>query len=215
MRPTIDITNQKFGNLTAVKFIENKGGGYSRWLFKCDCGRLTVLIKGNVKTGNTKKCRHCLLNSEKISKTYKSLGMYNTKFFKKWVGMHRRCNEPSCYSFRWYGGRGIKVIWRSFKEFKNDMYDSYQSHVKEFGEKNTSIDRIDNNGNYCKENCRWATWEEQMKNRKSRTSEIKYYRNKPLKEWSNILGIKLPTLYKRLSRKWDIERVLSPLERIR
>ena len=74
-----------------------------------------------------------------------------------------RCNNPKNHKYPRYGGRGIKFLWNSFEEFRDDMHESYLEHVKKFG-KNTSIERIDVNGHYCKGNCRWATAKEQSEN---------------------------------------------------
>lgn len=86
-----------------------------------------------------------------------------------------RCTNKNNQIFYRYGGRGIKFEWRNYEDFKDDMYKSYLEHLDIYGKKNTSLDRINNNGNYCKENCRWATWEEQNNNRENSISDINCY----------------------------------------
>jgi len=121
---------------------------------------------------------------KKISQRWKETGGYekfekykNTKddgLFKVWLSLRGRCKYPSHNRYEYYGGRGIKCLWDGYQDFKEDMCKSFLKHLKKFGWKNTTIDRVDVNGHYCKENCRWATWSQQMKNRRK-------FRRKPNK----------------------------------
>lgn len=95
-------------------------------------------------------------------------GLSYTKFYRTWLGINRRCNYKKDVSYKHYGARGIKCLWGSFKEFKDDMYESFLEHDKKYGGRNTSIERIDVNGNYCKENCTWATMSEQQLNKQKK-----------------------------------------------
>ena len=86
-------------------------------------------------------------------------------FYRKWADMRTRTTNKNAKDYKHYGGRGINSnAWEKFIDFYNDMYESYLKHVEEFGKKDTTLDRIDVNGNYCKENCRWVTLQEQQGN---------------------------------------------------
>lgn len=85
--------------------------------------------------------------------------------YKKFMSAKARCTNTANDSYYRYGGRWIKMMWQNFSEFWNDMWASYYEHVKQYWEKNTTLDRIDYNWNYCKENCRRATWQEQYENK--------------------------------------------------
>jgi len=146
---------------------------------------------------------------EKRGAVEKIHGMSNTRFYNIWYQMKRRCYDKSIPKYRIYGARGIKVSeeWLDFMNFKEDMWELYLAHLAEFGEKNTSIERIDNNGNYCKENCKWATWSEQILNRKLRVAgkfvEIIKEIREGKTQWkiAEELGISQSGISKMLKRK--------------
>jgi hypothetical protein len=86
--------------------------------------------------------------------------------------MRRRCKYPSQKSYKYYGGKGIIVEWNKYLDFKNDMYGSYLEHISIYGKRETTIDRIDSDKNYCKENCRWATYKQQAESKKLKLSTV-------------------------------------------
>lgn len=139
-------------------------------------------------------------------------GMRGTRFYTTWKHINSRCNSTRNQDFRHYGGRGIKNHWKDFLLFKQEMFDSYCKHVAKFGEKNTTIDRINNQGNYCRDNCRWAT--RAIQSRNTRRTNIIEYRGETrcLADWAKHLGMKRATLSNRINiYKWPIDKALSTM----
>ena len=125
--------------------------------------------------------------------------MTNTRFYRIYRGIINRCTLPSDNNYRYYGGRWIKCEWRTFEDFLNTMYRNYLTHVKEYWEDNTTIERIDVNWNYCIENCRWATVKEQLNNtRVNVPMEYNWIKYKSIEMLCEHLGLKYNTLYKRV-----------------
>lgn len=124
----------------------------------------------NQKNWNkTEKKRLCSLRCWHKTRKHKIERLYRI-----WCGMRNRCNNPKNSAFRLYGARGIKVCenWKDYAFFKKDMSKSYEEHFNKFGKVDTTLDRIDGNGDYCKENCRWATKKQQARNRISKKDTI-------------------------------------------
>lgn len=137
-------------------------------------------------------------------------GLDGIRINQIYYSMIGRCKNKNSENYTKYGGRGIKCLWNSFEKFKDDMYESYIKHVEEFGEKQTTIERIDNNGNYCKENCRWATQKEQASNKRN-TLKISFNGEiKTLKEWAKEKNIGYMKLFHRIKTlKWTPEKSLN------
>lgn len=132
------------------------------------------------------------------------------RLYRIWMELKSRCNNKNRECYKNYGGRGISVEWKDYQSFKIDMEDLYKLHVETYGETNTTIDRIDNDGNYCKENCQWATRKEQVNN--SRRVKMITYKDKTLNlsEWSKELEINLQTLANRLNTySWSVEKAFT------
>ena|SRR3990167_1782688 len=139
-------------------------------------------------------------------------GMSGTRFYHVWCAMKQRCFYPSHNRFKSYGGRGITVDgeWLTdFRNFHRDMFASYQEHCKDFGEKNTTLDRIDSQGHYTKENCRWNTLWNQNLNRTN--NRLLAYKDElgPLTMWARRKGFKRGVLESRLRRGWSEERAIE------
>lgn len=201
----IDLTERKFGRWTVIKLFE--GQQDTTWKCRCVCGVIKNVNGESLKRGLSVSCG--CFRKEFLKKTKRKHGLSHQKFYNTFHGIRARCSNPKERCYYRYGGRGIKCLWKSFEEFRNDMYESYLEHVKKFGEKNTTIDRIDNNGNYSNKNCRWATHKEQCRN--TRFNVFITFQNNTLclKDWAIKQNINLGTLHKRFKMNWPIEKALT------
>lgn len=137
-------------------------------------------------------------------------GMSKTRFNATYRKIRQRCITGCCPEAIHYKDRGIKCLWESFENFRDDMYESYLEHSRIHGENNTTIERIDNNGDYCKENCKWATMKEQCNNRRNNIIIKNGNTSLNLTEWSEKTGIKYSTIRQRIFvYGWSIEKALA------
>lgn len=137
----------------------------------------------------------------KMASAKRTHGMSRTKVHDAWKSMHARCYRPSTSSYQYYGGRGINVCarWARFEDFYADMGDPPQG---------TSLDRLDSNGDYSPDNCRWATPTEQSRNRSMARPLTVNGVTKLLCDWVKETGVKRTTIIMRLKRGWTTERAI-------
>lgn len=176
-----DLTGQRFAGLLVLSVSKERLSENTKyWLCKCDCGKLTLVTGSKLWTGNTKSCGCRKVEVARQRAIARHGGFCHgftekNRFYRIWKGIKIRSLHKNNPRFKNYAGRGITVCnsWLKFMSFKEDMYASYLQHVEEFGEKNTSIDRINNDGNYEPSNCRWATRRVQALNRRAKQALVR------------------------------------------
>ena len=213
---TEDISGQKFGKLTAIKIsktIKDKNGkNINYWLCKCDCGKLTEVSIGHLKSGHTASCG-CSFDPLRIGNLSRTHGESKTKLYHIYSGMKNRCYCKNNPAYQNYGARGIKICDEWIGE---NGYENFSEWARKSGydvnksKKEQSIDRIDVNGDYSPENCRWATSEEQSYNQR-KTVKFEYNGEVvTLKNLQDISGLKRDILYNRIvNLGWSIEKAIN------
>lgn len=204
-KPFKDISGQKFGRLTALYRLHNyhdrKNGVY--WLCVCDCGNLKEVTSGDLIKNKVKSCG-CLIH-DMLLKRNTTHGKAKCKLYKIYQNILYRCYNKNCKHYKHYGGRGIAVC----SEWKDDFMSFYDWSINNSYKEGLTIDRIDVNGNYKPNNCRWITNKQQTRNRRN-TKCITYKgESKPLAEWCEIYNINYNKVYSRLYRNWSIEKALE------
>lgn len=182
-------------------------------VFQCECGARTIQRIQHVKNGHTKSCgckRSDVCKSRMAgNRLGVKHGMSGSREYNSWSGMHTRVNCEGIPGYEYYGGRGIEVCerWRSFELFYADMGPAPEG---------CSIDRINNNGNYCPENCRWATRIEQQNNMSNNVILEIDGETKTLSQWATISGVNHSVIRHRIKRKMNPrEAVFTPTRKRR
>lgn len=191
----IDLTGQRFGRLTVLSRAENTRNGTSTWLCKCDCGKLTVAPCTKLTRGLIVSC-----GCRRLSQN----GDSNTRLYRIWYNMHKRCEDPKRDHYDKYGGRGIRVCdeWSNFSTFKKwALAHGYSD--------NLSIDRIDFDGNYEPQNCRWISQKEQMQNISTNRHITYNGQTYTVSQFAAFLGVPNYTIHNHLKAGWTAERMVG------
>lgn len=203
MTEALNLIGQRFGRLTVIDKAEKYKDGHTMWLCRCDCGNEKAVLEKTLKNGKTKSCG--CLRTEMLINRLTIHGLRHTRIHNIWRGIKQRCYNSKRKSFVFYGGRGITMC----DEWNNDFMSFYNWSMSNGYSDNLTIDRIDVNGNYEPNNCRWATKKEQMNN--MRTNRLLTYNGEThtIAEWSDILNVGGKTLYSRLQKGWSVEKTLT------
>jgi len=198
--PLIDLTGQKFGELTVLERAgSTRYSGNARWLCRCKCGSVIKVGSGELRSGHSKSCGCSRPNRGcRGGHSDDPLGYINHRIYRIFSGMHKRCSNSNEQAYKNYGGRGISVCaeWQAFKPFMEwSLANGYTEAL--------TLDRIDNDGNYEPSNCRWATIKEQANNRRTNTHIEVDGATHTIAEWSEKTGICASTIRNRLDRGWS------------
>lgn len=193
MPARLDLTNQRFGRLTALEFagtVRSDGGNeFTQWRCRCDCGAETITYTNGLRSGHAQSCG--CRQEDNQRRAVKTHGLYLSPAYRIWASMIQRCTNKKCGGYENYGGRGIAVCerWLKFKNFVADMGQRPDGK---------SIDRKDNDGNYEPSNCRWATKAEQEKNKRTNVFVTHDGRSQTIAEWCRELSVSHATIKRRL-----------------
>ena len=209
-----DLLHKSFGKLTVISkdedYISPKGRRHPKWICECECGNVVSVRQSSLlaKTHNAQSCG--CWRKERASALNKKYGTYHDgllshgRIYNIWHKMVDRCENPLNKSFKFYGALGISVCqeWHDFMKFKE--WAEQTGYSEEL-----TIDRIDTNGNYSPDNCRWITITKQQSNR--RDNRYVNFRDEtlPIAIWAKRLGFHKSTLYWRIDHGWSIEDALT------
>ena len=205
-----DITGQRFGTLTAIRYVGSNDKNLALWECRCDCGATIIAVGARLRSGHTKSC------GDRSKHAYKHGACCNEnreRLFKVYTDIKQRCTNPNNHGYKDYGGRGITVCqsWlNDYCAFRDWAYaNGYKEEVLPNGVNIWTIERIDVNGNYCPENCTWITTQEQQFNK--RDNVILTYNGETMTatEWAQKLKISPHIIWTRLKSGWSIEETLN------
>ena len=204
MPPLIDLTGQTFGWLTVIERAHNRGPT-TCWDCRCRCGQFVTARYPNLRSGRSRSCGCLMKEVSKNTLTTHGLSQELPRLYRIWKNMRTRCFNPRTTCYVRYGGRGVTVCedWHGYAAFHEwATTNGYREDL--------SIDRINNDGNYEPNNCRWATPKDQARNTSRKRLITHGGETKSLAEWSSKTGIHRRTLSSRFDKlEWSIEKALT------
>ncbi len=187
---------EKYGKLTILENHHPK----DEVVCRCECGNIKIARAYNVFYGLTKSCGCLFKEGNNLKHGFRRTGEKSERLYVLWKAMRERCNTPSCSCYKHYGARGIRVCkeWDNYLAFKEwALSHGYSDEL--------TLDRIDFNGNYEPENCRWATYKQQANNTRANHYLTINGVTKTMTEWSEVSGISAATIWARLHRGWGVK----------
>ena len=172
----------------------------------CVCGKTKWYRLNNLKRGLSTNCGCIAI--KKLKERQTKHGMFGTQFYNIYHKMIDRTQKSSCVSYPDYGGKGIRVCKRwlsSFDNFYQDMFKNYQIHIAKHGKKNTTLERLNVNGNYTLQNCTWATYAQQMRNKRNSVK----YKNENATDASIRLGGNPSLVSVRIAQGWSKKKAFT------
>ena len=196
-----DITGQKFGRLTAVKYVGPGPNGKSIFQFRCDCGELLITAGRYVKLGKTRSCG-CLQKELTVIRSTTHGKCYSREYYS-WQHLKDRCYNKNNKDYKNYGGRGVTVCDRWLETFENFFADMGRCP------EGFSLDRENNDKGYGPDNCRWADKFTQGNN--TRRNKFIVYDGERLTcaQWSRRLGGNPTLVTSRIWSGWTEEQAVS------
>jgi hypothetical protein len=199
-----NLVGNRYGRLIVVRRAENSPHGSTRWLCKCDCGNECVVHSVSLKTGNTTSCG--CFKRENAQKLYSTVRQKDKHLYSVWSGMKQRCFNKNSSSYHNYGGRGITMDSRWAENYET----FYNWAIKAGYKRGLTIDRINNDGNYCEENCRFVDRQVQANNKRNVKTYTIDGKTQSLPDWCREYNIGYSLVYQRVSTlRWPIDKALS------
>lgn len=188
-----DLTGKKFERWTVIAKSENMGKN-TAWICKCECGTIRSVLTYNLQSGKSKSCG--CLQKEAASRIKKTHGKTNTRLYRIYKGIKARCCNKNTPAYKHYGGREINIC----EEWQNDFMSFYNWAMQNGYNDNLTIDRIDVNGNYEPNNCRWVGIFEQANNKSTNFYIVINKEKHTIPEWCRITKTKPTVLYSKIAR---------------
>lgn len=195
-----DLTNQRFGKLLVIERKGSDEKGQALWLCHCDCGTKKIIRGHDLKCG-TKSCG-C---SRRYNTGLYQHGLSGTRLHNIWRSMKDRCFNTNNKSYSFYGGRGISIC----TEWLNDFVPFFEWSNNNGYSDELTLDRIDINGNYCPENCRWIDRTKQANNTRRNVVITIDDETKTLSEWCKYLNLNYSSVQSRLHKGWELKLALT------